>query len=139
MERSRTQLYPRWSLTLSTFMAVCGVLYGSMELIDGGHGWSTALVYITAFPAVCVSMWRIRAITDQGQDTRQVRMLRSAGLGLGVLSTLAAASCLYEGIMGTVPVWKAGLGLLVAVSAVVVVWSARRPDTTAREGNAPSS
>ncbi len=138
MERSRTQLYPRWSLTLITFMAVCGVLYGSMELIDGGHGWSTALVYITAFPAVCVSMWRIRAITVQGPDTRRLRMLRSAGLGLGILSTVAAASCLYEGIMGTVPVWKAGLGFLVAVSAAVLVWFVRRLDTVAREGHAPS-
>jgi len=137
MERSRTQPYPRWFLILVTVTAVIAVLTGSMELIDGGHGWSGALVYITAFPAICVSLWLIQAITDQGPDTGRTRMLRSAGLGLGVLSTLAAASCLYEGIMGTVPVWKAGLGLLATVSAAVVVWYVRRPDTMAREGNAP--
>ena len=138
MERSHTQPSPRWVLIPVTVMAVCGVLYGSMELIDGGHGWSTALVYITALPAICVSSWRIQSITDQGPDTGRTRMLRSAGLGLGVLSTLAAASSLYEGIMGTVPMWKAGLGLLVAVSATVVVWFVRQADTMARGGHAPS-
>ena len=137
MERSRTQPNPRWVLIPVTVMAVCGVLYGSMELIDGGHGWSVALVYLTAFPALGVYSW-IQAIRDQGPDTRRLRMLRSAGLGLGILSTVAAASCLYEGIMGTVPVWKAGLGFLVAVSAAVLVWFVRRQDTMAREGHAPS-
>ncbi len=136
MERSRTQLYPRWSLPLIAVMAVGGVLAGSIDLIDGGHGWSMALVFMAAFPSIYVST-RILAIRDQGPDTRRMRILRSTGLVLGILSTLAAASCLYEGIMGTVAVWKASLGGLVAVSAVVVVWSVRRQGTVARQDPAP--
>lgn len=136
MERLRTQLYPRWSLPVVAVMAVCGVLLGSMELIDGGHGWSIALVWIAALPSLYVST-RFLAIRDQGPDTRRMRILRSTGLVLGILATLAAASCLYEGIMGTVAVWKASLGGLVAVSAVVVVWSVRRQGTVARQDPAP--
>ena len=136
MERSRTQHYPRWFRPVIAVIAVCGVLAGSMDLIDGGHGWSMALVWIAALPSVYVYTC-IQAITDQGPDTRRIRILRSAGLVLGILSTLAAASCLYEGIMGTVAVWKASLGVLVAVSAVVVVWFERRQDTMARRGSAP--
>ena len=136
MQRSRTQHYPRWSLPVIAVMAVCGVLAGSIDLIDGGHGWSIALVWIVAFPSVYVYTC-IQSITDQGPDTRRIRILRSAGLVLGILSTLAAASCLYEGIMGTVAVWKASLGVLIALSAVVVASSVRRQDTVARRRSAP--
>lgn len=138
MERSRTQPYPRGLLVLVTVMGVTGFLVGSLELIEGGHDWSGTLVWIAAIPAIPVSLWWMRAITVQGPDTRRLRLLRSTGLGLGILSTVAAASCLYEGIMGTIPVWKAGLGFLAAVSAAVVVWYVRRLDTVARGGHAPS-
>ena len=66
-----------------------------------------------------------------------MRILRPAGLVLGILSTLAAAACLYEAIMGTVEVWRASLGVLTAVSATVAVWYVARRDTMVRPGSAP--
>lgn len=136
MDRSRTQHHPRWVLKLLAVMAVAAFLAGLMDLIDGGHGWSIALVFVTAFPTAFVCTW-IQAITDHGPDTRRVRILKSTSLGLGILSTLAGASCVYEGIMGTVGAWKAGLGVLVCVGAVLVVRHVRRLDTMARRGSTP--
>lgn len=136
MERSRNTTMPALLPPLVAVMCVCGVLAGSMDLIDGGHGWSIALVWISAFPALYVSI-RIQANKKQDRDPRRIRMLRSAGLVLGMLSTLAAASCLYEAIMGTVEVWRATLGVLTAVSATVAVWYVARQDAMGRPDSAP--